>query len=100
MRIIFNTSFVVNLEIEQEWIDFIRKHYISYLETHQLTEDIIFTKVSIDQPDGKTYSLQLVFSSVKALDHFTDAHLPLLEEKLIAEYKNYYLCFSSILTEI
>lgn len=100
MRHIFNTTFIVNEEIEQEWIRFVRANYIGYLTTHQLTADILFTKVSIDQPEGRTYSLQLVFSSPEALEEFSRYHLPGLEEKMIAHYKNHYLCFSSTLTEI
>ena len=97
MRIIFNTTFIVNESIETEWISFLRKYY---LRQNRLTQDILFTKVSIDQPEGKTYSLQLVFDSSEALDCFLKIHLPLMEEKISEKYKNYYLCFSSILTEI
>ena len=62
--------------------------------------DIIFTKVSIDQPEGKTYSLQLVFNSEEQQNHFLDEWLPDIEKKIIQIFSNRYLCFSSILTEI
>lgn len=100
MRIVFNTTFIVNEETEQEWIGFIREHYIGYLHTRHLTDDILFTKVSIDQSEGRTYSLQLVFRSPEVMDHFIRFHLPGIEEKMTANYKNHYLCFSSTLTEI
>ncbi len=58
MRIIYNTSFIVQEEIEREWTEFIKRHYLAVIEEHRLCQDTIFTKVSIDQPDGKTYSLQ------------------------------------------
>ena len=82
------------------WIGFIRKNYISVLQTNRLCEDIIFTKVSIDQPEGKTYSLQLVFNSEEQQNHFLDEWLPDIEKKIIQIFSNRYLCFSSILTEI
>ena len=88
MRIIFNTTFIVNESIETEWISFIRKYYLAYLRQNRLTQDILFTKVSIDQPEGKTYSLQLVFDSSEALDCFLKIHLPLMEEKISEKYKN------------
>jgi hypothetical protein len=100
MRIIFNTSFIINQEIEQEWIGFIKEHYISSLQNTGIISDVIFTKVSIDQPDGKTYSLQLIFDSDDRLQLFTDKYLPAIEEKIIANYKNRYLCFSSLLHEL
>lgn len=100
MRIIYNTSFIIQEEIEKEWIDFIRKNYIARLTRYQLCRDIIFTKVSIDQPEGKTYSLQLVFDSQAQQDHFLNNWLPQIEAQIIQKYANRYVCFSSVLTEI
>lgn len=70
MRIIYNTSFIIHENIEQEWVAFMRKHYIAVLQENKLCRDIIFTKVSIDQPEGKTYSLQLVFNTEEEQEHF------------------------------
>lgn len=100
MRIIHNTSFIVNDPIETEWVNFIKGHYIPSLQDNPLIRDVLFTKVSIDQPEGKTYSIQLVFGSEKDMNFFLLQELPLLEEKMNSYYKNNYLCFSSILTEI
>lgn len=100
MRIIYNTSFIVDEAIETEWIGFIQKHYIRPLLSEGLCEDIIFTKVSIDQPEGKTYSLQLIFSDEQRQQDFIQTHLPALEERLIKHYNGKYVCFSSILSEI
>lgn len=100
MRVIFNTSFIIPEDIENEWIEFIREHYIATLQNQQLCQDIIFTKVSIDQPEGKTYSLQIIFASEEQQNHFAKHWQPSIEEKIIRKYNNRYLCFSSILTEI
>lgn len=100
MRTIYNTTFIVNEEIETEWIEFMRRHYLPALQQQQLCDDILFTKVSIDQPEGKTYSLQMIFNSEERLQHFTDHFLAALEEQINCRYANQYLCFSSTLTEI
>lgn len=100
MRIIYNTSFIVNSEIEEIWITFIRLHYLTVLRENSLCEDVIFTKVSIDQPEGKTYSIQIVFQSEAQKNLFMEQWLPDIEDKLIAKFRNSYLCFSSVLTEI
>ena len=100
MRTIYNTSFIVNDDIEHEWIHFIREHYVAILSDKKLCQDIIFTKVSIDQGEGKTYSLQLIFESEDQQNHFLDHLLPQIEEKIIHKYANRYVCFSSVLTEI
>lgn len=100
MRIIFNTSFIIHEGIEAEWIDFMKTQYIRPISEQNICQDIIFTKVSIDQPDGKTYSLQLIFDSEKRQDHFLETCLPAMEEKLISLYNGKYFCFSSTLTEV
>lgn len=100
MRTIFNTSFIIDENIEEEWISFIREHYIAFLKENQLCNDIIFTKVSIDQPEGKTYSLQVIFDSEQQQNHFIENWLPAIENKIIRNYHNRYICFSSTLTEI
>lgn len=100
MRIIYNTSFIIEESIEEEWINFMREHYVDFIRDKALCEDIIFTKVSIDQPEGKTYSLQLVFANEKCQEAFLSRHLPAIEEKIIRCYANRYVCFSSTLTEI
>lgn len=100
MRIIYNTSFIIDEAIEQEWVAFMRQHYISQLRNHNLCDDVIFTKVSIDQPECKTYSIQIVFANNEQQDYFLNNHLPEIEQKIIAQYANRYVCFSSVLTEI
>lgn len=100
MRHIYNTSFIVNESIEIQWIKFMQEHYIETLLKNEVCDDIIFTKVSIDQPEGKTYSLQVVCHSEKQMNNFLENWLEKIEEKIIERYKNAYVCFSSMLTEI
>lgn len=100
MRTIYNTSFIVDETIEQEWVGFIKEHYIAPVREHGLCRDTVFTKVSIDQPEGKTYSLQLVFDTPEQQEQFVENWLPRIEEKIIRKYTDRYVCFSSILTEI
>ncbi|MDL2283262.1 DUF4286 family protein [Odoribacter sp. OttesenSCG-928-G04] len=100
MRLVYNTTFIIQEEIESEWIEFMKEHYISPLQENRVTIDILFSKVSIDQPDGKTYSLQLIFDSEDKMNLFVSQHLPHIEKKIITHYKNRYLCFSSQLYEL
>ncbi len=100
MRIIYNTSFIINEAIEKEWVEFIRQQYIDVLNARDLCDDIIFTKVLIDQPEGKTYSLQIVFGSEEQQNNFLDNHLSAIEEKMSNRYRDSYVYFNSILSEI
>lgn len=100
MRHIHNTSFIIDESIEKQWVDFMQAHYIDVLKNNNISQDVIFTKVSIDQPEGKTYSIQVVFGSKRQMEQFLENWLPEIEERLIESYRNRYLCFSSILTEL
>lgn len=100
MRHIHNTSFIIDESIEKQWVDFMQAHYINVLKNNNVSQDVIFTKVSIDQPEGKTYSIQVVFDSKRQMEQFLENWLPEIEERLIESYRNRYLCFSSILTEL
>lgn len=100
MRHIHNTSFIIDESIEKQWVDFMQVNYINILKTNGISQDVIFTKVSIDQPEGKTYSIQVIFNEKQQMEHFLENWLPEIEKKLIENYCNRYYCFSSILTEL
>ena len=100
MRAIHNTSFIVNEKFEDAWLSFMRTDYIPSIRRLGLCSDIVFTKVSIDQPDGKTYSLQLVFPSAVEMDSYLSSHMHNIDSALIGKFQGGYLCFNSVLTEI
>lgn len=100
MRIIHNTSFIVDEAIEKEWVEFMRRNYLETLRRNGIGTDRIFTKVSVDQPEGKTYSLQIVFRTEKERQAYVNDQLPAAEAGLIRRYAARYVCFSSVLTEI
>ena len=99
MRVIYNTSYIVNDNSVEFWLEFMQQEYIAPIKKLDLCDDILFTKVSIDQDGGKTYSLQLVFDSDSSLENFLENHIARLDEILIARFQNHYLCFSSVLKE-
>ncbi|MDR1755979.1 MAG: DUF4286 family protein [Culturomica sp.] len=100
MRIVYNTTYVIEEAAEQEWIGFVRGEHLRQIRATGLTEDLLFTRVSTDQPEGSNYSLQLLFRGEENLRAFTERHLPSLRERMEALYGKHYLCFSSILTEL
>jgi len=99
-RIIHNTTYIVNNNIEETWVKFVIKNYIPPLKEHAECKDILFTKVSIDQPEGKTYSIQLVFENEEKRNKFLKEVIVTLEDKLLSVYANQYLTFNSVLSEI
>ncbi len=100
MRVIQNTSFIIGPGFEKEWFQFMKEEYIPLIDKLDLCEDLIFTRVSIDQPEGKTYSLQLVFPNRTALDRYSTLYMESIDAVLIKKFSGKYLCFNSILSEV
>ena len=63
MRFIYNTTFSINENIAEEFIQVIRGGYIAYLKGKNLCNDILFTRVLIREGEGLSLSLQLIFPS-------------------------------------
>ena len=99
-RIIHNTTYIVNNNIEKDWVQFIINNYIPPLKKYNECKDILFTKVSIDQAEGSTYSIQIVFEDEKVRKNFIEEVISPLEKKLSATYNDSYLTFDSVLSEI
>lgn len=100
MRIIFNTTFIIPHVIEKEWVRFMFVNHVSDLKKNTELKDVIFSKVDIEQPEGETYSLQVVFDSEMAYERYLEHGNELFVQLLIKHYKDSYLCFSSTMREI
>lgn len=99
-RIIHNTTYIVNNNIEEDWVQFVIKNYITPLKKYNACKDVLFTKVSIDQAEGRTYSIQLVFEDEEVRKNFIEEVIFPLEKKLSTTYNDKYLTFDSVLSEI
>ncbi len=99
-RVIYSTSFLVDDEIEAQWVEYMKLHYIGYILYHGLCSDVIFTKVLFEQPEGKNYSLQIIFDSEELLNRFTNRHLHVLEQMITESHGNKCLRFTTTLLEI
>lgn len=100
MRVIFNTTFIIPHAIEQQWIQFMVNKHVAILKQNSEIKDVIFSKVEIEQPEGETYSLQVVFESEAQYEHYLMHGNEKFVEQLILLYKDQYLCFSSTMREL
>lgn len=102
MRYIFNTTFLVEYEIETRWIQAMQNHHLPFLKNKELCSDIIFTRIKGEYTrEGKSFSLQLVFPTKENLDIYLENHW----EKLIKsmeedQFGQQILHFSTLLEEI
>lgn len=72
MRFIYNTTFSIDENIAEEFIQVIRGGYIAYLKGKNLCNDILFTRVMIREGEGLSLSLQLIFPSAEEYTIFIE----------------------------
>ena len=72
MRFIYNTTFSIDENIAEEFIQVIRGGYIAYLKGKNLCNDILFTRVMIREGEGLSLSLQLIFPSAEEYSIFIE----------------------------
>ncbi len=78
---IYNITFHVSKDIEKEWLDYIKKHFIPKMLKSGLLESSLTSKVVTDDPQGNSYSIQFKTRSKEILDQFIQKELePILEE--------------------
>lgn len=99
MRFIYNTTFHIENEIEEDFKRAIRKIYIPCVEEGELCSDIFFTRVWVDAEEGQTFSLLLVFDYPEHYGTFAR----LYKKKLLMELTNLFgqkvLHFSTTMEE-
>ncbi len=100
MRFIYNTTFSIDENIAEEFIQVVRGGYIAYLKSKKLCNDILFTRVMIREGEGISLSLQLVFPSAKEYSIFIETYKDKLLKMLIDLFGENLLYFSTTLEEV
>ena len=100
MRFIYNTTFSIDENIAEEFIQVIRGGYIAYLKGKNLCNDILFTRVMIREGEGLSLSLQLIFPSAEEYSIFIENYKDRLLHMLVDVFGEDLLYFSTTLEEI
>ena len=75
MRFIYNTTFSIDENIAEEFIQVVQGGYIAYLKSKNLCNDILFTRVMIREGEGLSLSLQLIFPSAEEYTIFIEVYI-------------------------
>ena len=100
MRFIYNTTFSIDENIAEEFIQVIRGGYIAYLKGKNLCNDILFTRVMIREGEDLSLSLQLIFPSAEEYSIFIENYKDKLLHMLVDVFGEDLLYFSTTLEEI
>ncbi len=76
---ILNTSFMVDYDVHDRWLELMRKHVAPFIREQGFDEPV-FTRVLADNPEGHfTYSLQVPLPDMERYNEFT--------ERVLGEYR-------------
>jgi hypothetical protein len=99
--IVYNITFSVDRGIEQEWLEWVRAHYIPYyLETGCFHDSRLLKLLSVEVVDHPTYACQFFSPSVKQVELFEFQFLKPIEESLIQKFGTKCPSFSTVLKEL
>ncbi len=100
MRFIYNTTFHVEEEIEGAFRKAIHEFYIPFVKTKGVCCDVLFTRILVNEEDGKSFSLQLVFSVANDYAVFMELYKEKLLGVLTEMFGEKMLHFSTTLEEV
>ena len=98
---ILNTSFMVDYDVHDHWLEMFRKRFIPFLQGEGFT-GLVFTKVMTNSPDDGhfTYSLQVAMPDLARYEEFNQRILGEFAEIAVPVYGEKVLWFSSLLKHV
>lgn len=98
--IIYNVTVSIEDSVHEDWIKWMKEvHIPEVMATGYFTEHL-FCKVLVDDPDGKTYSIQYKCANMKDLQEYSSIHAPRLQNETKKRYEGKYVAFRTLLEKV
>ncbi len=100
--LILSTTFLVEERVADSWQLWVKSIFLSLLHESPVgAEKILFCKVHSDaQQDGQTFSLQIQFDHLDALDRYSHEVYSSCEQVMNRKFGGTYLVFQTVLEEL
>jgi hypothetical protein len=99
--IIFNTTFHVEDDIQDEYISFMKEVYIPKAANSGFLHNPRFARIHAQhEENGSSFSLQFVVKNVDTLNHWHSIEGQNLQQELTSRFGNRALGFITLLEEI
>jgi len=94
--ILYNTTFVVEDSVNEEWLTFVKEEHINdYLQSECFLGARFGKITSHVEPGMQTYSIQFFASNEVSLEQFKNNILPEIQQKSLRKFGTKVLSFSS-----
>ncbi len=99
--IILNTTYSVRTALQDKWIAWMKNEYFPFLGTTEMVQSKVFSRVMVGEQGGSfSYSLQLYMENALVYQEFEQKFLPQCEAKLVKEFGQDVLAFTTLLKVI
>lgn len=94
-------SFKVNNNIQEEWLNWIKKVFIKkHLDTEIFLEYKLTRILSLDSEDGQTYSIQFSTQGLGPLQKFSALHATAILNEHHQQFAGQYVSFQTVMEVI
>ncbi|WP_462264211.1 DUF4286 family protein [Mucilaginibacter sp.] len=98
--IIYNETFVVNPEVHEEWLSWIKQNHIpSALATGLFNAYKILTVINSPN-EGITYCVQFTTDAIEKYTQFNEQHLDRLHIIHNQQFENQFVLFNSLMQQL
>ncbi len=98
--IIYNVTINIEDDVHDDWLKWMKEiHVPEVMKTGLFLENRLL-KLLMDEPQGKTYSIQYMVSNIADYDEYIEKHAPRLRKVLIERYPNKFVAFRTLLEVI
>lgn len=93
---ILNITISIDPSVEQPWLEYLRNFFIKGTLETKLIQKIALIEVLVDEEmGGKTYTIQLHFTSKEILKEYEDNHLGYFLKRGTAKFGHKMLTFAT-----
>ncbi len=99
--LIYNITFSIEESTENEFIDFLKKELMPFIENQNLATSVTLLKLLTEiQQELTNLALQINFDEIEKYISFENEILEKIIEKADSKYKGKYLTFNTLLEKI
>lgn len=99
--LLYNITFGIDRDIEQEWLAYMREQHIAAVLKTGLFSGYKFFKVLHEQEDGTiSYSVQYFADNLSQVNQYFDFFAPAIMEHHRKKFHNKHVAFQTLLEEV
>jgi len=99
--ILYNVTVKIDLDIEEEWLPWVKENFIARtMATNLFSDQKIFKLLNEADDDGITYAIQFYANSIAEIDYFLNNYAQNIAEEHRLRFKNKHVAFMTLLESV